>query len=131
VDSEFGAERSAELSRRFRWSPLSPNRETVYFPGVPDRDIADEPDWEEIRALAQFRKFVSGRFGVIVIQDVARDQPIAHHRECPFIREELFVEKILDGEGHNGHDYWAKNSRIAKEQLGARLCRHPGDKLAG
>ena len=95
------------------------------------RDIADEPDWEELTALTQVRERVAGPFGVIVIQDVAREQPIAHHRECPFVREELFVEKILDGAGHNGHYYWAKNSRIAAEQLGARRCRHAGDKLAG
>jgi hypothetical protein len=95
------------------------------------RDIADEPDWEELTTLAQFRERRAGPFGVIVIQDVARDQPIAHHRECPFVREELLVEKIIDGAGHNGHYYWAKNSRIAAEQLGARRCRHVGDKLAG
>jgi hypothetical protein len=98
---------------------------------APVRDIADEPDWEEITTPVQFRERVGGRFGVIVIQDVARDQPIAHHRECPFIREELFVEKIIDGAGHNGHYYWAKNSRIAREQLSARNCKHPGDKLVG
>jgi hypothetical protein len=98
---------------------------------VTARDIADEPDTEEITSLPQFRERVAGTFGVIVIQDVARDQPISHHRECPFIREELFVEKIIDGAAHNGHYYWAKNSRIAADQLGARRCKHPGDKLAG
>ena len=51
--------------------------------------------------LPQFRERVAGSFGVIVIQDAAGDQPIAHHRECPFIREELFVEKIIDGAAHN------------------------------
>lgn len=94
-------------------------------------DIADEPDWEKISTVAQFRKRVGGRFGVIVIKDVARDQPIAHHRECPFITEDRFIEKIIDGKGHNGHYYWAKNSGIAASQLGARACRHPGDKLVG
>lgn len=97
---------------------------------TPERDIADEPDWEELLDLKQFRERVSGRFGVIVMQDVAREQPIAHDKQCPFIREELFVERILDGAGHNGHYYWAKNSRIASEQLGARRCKHPGDRLA-
>lgn len=54
------------------------------------RDIADEPDWE-LTTLAQFRERVAGPFGVIVIQDVARDQPLAHHRECSFVREEPFT----------------------------------------
>ena len=93
------------------------------------RDIRDEPDWEEITTLPQFRERVAGPFGVIVIQDVARDKPIAHHRECPFISEDSFVEKIIDGAGHNGHYYWAKNSGIAIKELGARRCKHPGDKL--
>jgi hypothetical protein len=98
---------------------------------APARDIADEPDWEPITTLSQFRERVAGTFGVIVIQDVATDQPIAHHRECPFIREEHFVMKIVDGRGHGGRYYWAKNSRVAREQLSARHCKHPGDELAG
>jgi hypothetical protein len=69
------------------------------------RAIADEPDWEEITTLPQFRERAGGAFGVIVIKDVATDQPIAHHRECPFIREEHFVMKIVDGAGHNGRYY--------------------------
>lgn len=40
------------------------------------------------------------------------------------------MEKIIDGAGHNGLYYWAKNSRLATDQLGARRCKHPGDKLA-
>jgi hypothetical protein len=95
------------------------------------RAIADAPEWEEITALSQFRERVGGAFGVIVIDDVATDQSIAHHRECPFIREELFVMKVVDGAGRYGHYYWAKNSRIAREQLSARHCKHPGDELAG
>lgn len=95
------------------------------------RNIADEPDWEAITTLPLFRERVGGQFGVIVIQDDAGEQPIAHDRACSFIREEFFVEKIIDGDGRNGHYYWAKNSRIAVNQLGARRCKHPGDKFAG
>lgn len=94
------------------------------------REITDEPNWEEITTVLQFRGRVHGEFGVIVIQDQDREQSIAHHRECPFIREELFVEKVIDGAGANGRYYWAKNSRIAADLLGARRCQHPGDKLA-
>ena len=95
------------------------------------RAIADEPDWEEITTLPQFRDRVAGASGVIVINDVATDQPIAHHRECPFIREEHFVMKVIDGAARSGRYYWAKTSRIAREQLSARHCKHPGDALAG
>ncbi|MDQ3631356.1 MAG: hypothetical protein M3417_08855 [Actinomycetota bacterium] len=93
------------------------------------RDIADEPDWEPLTTLDQFRERVGGRFGVIVIDDDARGQPIAHHRECPYVSEDSFSEKVIDGDGDNGNYYWAKNSRIAAEQLGARRCKHRGDKL--
>lgn len=95
------------------------------------RGIADEPDWKELTTLAQFRERVGGPFGVIVIQDVAREQPIAHDRECPFVREELSVGEIIDCAAHNGHYYWAKNSRLAAKQVGARRWKHAGDKLAG
>jgi hypothetical protein len=94
-------------------------------------DIADEPDWEEITTLPGFRDRQSGRFGVIVIADSAREQPIAHHRACPFVDESSFVEKVIEGDRANGRYYWAKNRRIAIEQLGARRCEHPGDKLSG
>jgi hypothetical protein len=94
------------------------------------RDIADEPDWEEITTLSQFRERIGRAVGVIVINDVATDQPIAHDRECPFIREEHFVMKVVDGRGQSGRYYWARNSRVAREQLSARHCRHPGDRLA-
>jgi len=97
---------------------------------APPRDIADEPDSEEITTLAQFRDRVSGEFGVIVIEDTAREQAIFHDRGCPFVGEEFFVEKVIDGAGQNGRYYWAKNSRIAKSQLAARPCQHAGDKFA-
>jgi hypothetical protein len=48
----------------------------------------------------------------------------------PFIREEHFVMKVVDGRGQSGRYYWARNSRVAREQLSARHCRHPGDRLA-
>jgi hypothetical protein len=94
------------------------------------RDIADEPDWEEIPTLPQFRERRSGQFGVIVIQDRAGEQPIAQHRDCPFVSDDFFVEKVIDGAARTGRYYWAKNSRIAVEQHGAHRCEHPGDKLA-
>jgi hypothetical protein len=98
---------------------------------APAREIADEPDWEEITTLSQFRERAGGAHGVIVIHDITTDQPIAHHRECPFIREEHFVMKVIDGAARSGRYYWAKTSRIAREQLSARPCKHPGDALAG
>lgn len=99
--------------------------------GVTPLDIADEPDSEEVTTLAQFRERVAGKFGVIVIEDTARHQAIFHHRACPFVAEEFFVEKVIDGAGQTGRYYWAKNSGIAKNALGARPCQHPGDKFAG
>ena len=80
--------------------------------------------------LERFRHRQNGRYGVIVIDDIARDHPIAHDRDCPFVTEENFVEKILHMGGRSGRYFWAKNSRIAAEQLGAQRCRHPGDRLA-
>jgi hypothetical protein len=97
---------------------------------APARAIADEPEWEEITTLSQFRERAGGTLGVIVIKDVATDQPIAHHRTCPFVREEHFLLKVVDGAGHTGRYYWAKNSRIAREHPSARHCKHPGDELA-
>ncbi len=49
------------------------------------RNIADEPDWEAITTLPLFRERVGGQFGVIVIQDDAGEQPIAHDRACSFL----------------------------------------------
>ena len=95
------------------------------------RDIVDEPDVEEITSLEQFRERVRGQFGVIVIHDFARNEQIAHHRDCYFVSEDSFIEKVIDGAGKNGRYFWAKNSRIAAGQLGARRCKHPGDRLAG
>ncbi len=97
---------------------------------TPPRDIADEPDWEEIVTLHQFRERVSGQYGVIVIQDATRAQPIVHHRACPFVDEEFFVEKVVDSAGRNGRYYWAKNSGIAATQLDAVRCKQPGDELS-
>lgn len=98
---------------------------------MPARDIVDEPDFEEITSLEQFREPMRGQFGVIVIHDFARKGQIAHHRDCFFVSEDSFIEKVIDGAGKNGRYFWAKNSRIAVEQLGARRCKHPGDRLAG
>ena len=98
---------------------------------TPPLDIADEPDWREITTLPQFRERAGGQAGVIVIKDAAREQPIVHHRDCPFIHEKFFIEKVVDGAGSNGHYYWATNSRVAIDQLDAVRCKHPGDKLAG
>ena len=72
---------------------------------MPPRNIADEPDWEELSTLQQFRERGGGQFGVIVIRDDAREQPVAHDRNCPFVREELFVEKVIDGAAKNGRYY--------------------------
>lgn len=94
------------------------------------RDIEDEPDWEAITTLDQFRERMAGRFGVIVIDDVTGTRTV-HDRGCPFVSEENFVEKVLDNAGRNGSYRWVKNSRIAVEQLGARRCRHAGDRLSG
>lgn len=102
----------------------------VRFHSMTLREIADEPDFEEITSLEQFRQRTHGQFGVIVIHDLARKEQIAHHRDCYFVSEDSFVEKIIDGAGRNGRYYWAKNSRIARERLGARRCKHPADKLA-
>src|SRR4051812_11269535 len=96
-----------------------------------DKPISEEPDFEQLLTVAQFCARTRGRFGVIVIDDKARDQPIAHDRECPFITEDSFVEKVLEMGGRQGRYFWAKNSRVAAEQLGARRCRHPGDRLTG
>src|ERR687896_448387 len=98
---------------------------------VAEKPIAEEPDFEQLTTHEQFRARAGGRFGVIVIEDKAGDQPIAHDRKCPFIAEERFVEKVITMGGRQGRYYWAKNTRIAIEQLGARRCRHPGDRLAG
>jgi hypothetical protein len=80
-----------------------------------------DPGLEQLLTAAQFRARTRGRFGVIVIDDKARDQPIAHDRECSFITEDSFVEKVLEMGGRQGRYFWAKNSRVAAEQLGARL----------
>jgi hypothetical protein len=95
------------------------------------RDIADEPDWEEITTVEEFRERVSGRFGVIVIEDTAREQAIFHDRACPFVGEGFFREKVIVGAGSTGRYFWAKNSNIAKRELSARPCQHAGDKFAG
>jgi hypothetical protein len=97
---------------------------------TPTRDIAHEPDFEGITTLERFRERVTGRYGVIVIKDDTSSQPVAHHRECFFVDEDSFTEKVLDNAERNGRYWWAKNSRIAAEQLGARRCRHPSDKLS-
>lgn len=96
---------------------------------APARDIADEPDWEEITTVPQFRERVDGRFGVIVIADDTRSKPIVHDRKCSFVDEDFFVEKVIVGDGDSGKYYWAKNSRIARERLNARNCKHAGDRL--
>jgi hypothetical protein len=90
-----------------------------------------EPDYEELTTLERFRQRASGSLGVIVISDPGRDTPIAHHRECPFVTEDGFVEKVVRMRNRNGRYYWARNSKVAAAQLGARRCRHPADKLAG
>lgn len=92
--------------------------------------IADEPNVEELLSVEDFRRRTKGRFGVIVIDDKARGGPIAHDRECPFVTEDNFVEKVIEMGGRQGRYYWAKNSGIAIAQLGARRCRHPGDRLS-
>jgi hypothetical protein len=83
-------------------------------------DASTEPDVVQLTTLAGFRSRKGGPFGVIVIYDVARDAPIAHDRECPFITEDAFVEKVLDGGGHNGR-YW-----VGEEQPDrSRRARRP------
>jgi hypothetical protein len=92
-----------------------------------ERDIADEPDFEAILTVEQFRARKSGRFGVIVIEDYAYPQPVFHDRHCFYVDEDSFKEKVLDNVGRNGRYWWAKNSKIAEQQLNARACGHPGD----
>lgn len=92
-----------------------------------ERDIADEPDFEPILTVEQFRARKAGRFGVIVIEDHANAQPVFHHRQCFYVDEDSFKEKVLDNAGLNGRYWWAKNSKIAKAQLQARPCQHQGD----
>jgi hypothetical protein len=93
-------------------------------------DIHAQPEWVELTTVEAFRERQRAPFGVIVIWDRVRDAPIAHHRECPFVSEDSFTEKVIDGAGKNGRYWWAKNSRIAAEQLGARRCGHSADPLA-
>jgi hypothetical protein len=40
---------------------------------------------EQISTPGEFRERVAGRLGVIVVEDEARDQPIAHHCACRFV----------------------------------------------
>lgn len=94
-----------------------------------ERGIANEPDWEELTTYGAVPR--ARRRSLRHHRRRAHHQPqsIAHHRECPFVREELFIEKIIDGASHNGHYYWAKNSsHLSNSGLGAASA---GDNLAG
>ena len=67
-----------------------------------DTPISEQPEFEQLLTVAQFRARMQGRFGVIVIDDKARGQTIAHDRGCPFISEDSFVEKVLEMGGRQG-----------------------------
>jgi hypothetical protein len=88
----------------------------------------DEPEWEEITTLEQFRARIGGPLGVIVIEDVRRDTFVVHHRQCPRAHEEHFRRVVIDGARHEGRYYWSRSSRAALSR-GAERCRHPGDRL--
>jgi hypothetical protein len=90
-------------------------------------NIADEPDYEAILTVEQFRARQNGRFGVIVIEDHANASRSSITVQCHFGDEDSFTGKIIDNAGRNGRYWWAKNSRIAREQLNARPCQHQGD----
>ena len=97
---------------------------------APYADIKTAPDYVELTDLEMFNRWRGAPHGCIVIWDRVRDAPIAHHPDCAFVSVDHFTEKVIRGGGHNGRYWWAKNSRIAGDQLGARRCKHPGDPLA-
>lgn len=92
--------------------------------------IQDEPDFEELTTLDRFRHRASGRWGVIVIKDGARGEPIFHHRDSPCVSESYFLEKVVDNRGDHGAYWWAKNPKIAEAALGARRCRTNADPIS-
>jgi len=85
----------------------------------------------QLESLEDFRARIRAAVGVIVIDDVARPEPIAHGTDCVFVTEESFRTKILDGQGHNGAYYWAPSVAVARDELNARPCRSPADSIVG
>src|SRR3712207_9265684 len=93
-------------------------------------DPKSAPDHVELTQIDHFDRWRSLPFGCIVIWDRVRDAPIAHHPSCPFVSRDHFEEKVVTGGGHNGRYWWAKNSRIAADELEARRCKHGADPLS-
>ena len=69
------------------------------------------------------------RGGVIVISDDANRsgaKRVAHlqrsEKRCSHVDPEDFLEKVRDNANRHGRYWWARNSKLAREVLGAQLC---------
>ena len=85
-------------------------------------------DVVELVDEARFLEYLQ-RGGVIVIHDDANRaavKRVAHlHTErnaCSHVDVENFREKVLTNSQGNGRYWWARNSRIAADELQATLC---------
>ncbi|MCU1530373.1 MAG: hypothetical protein JWP75_4136 [Frondihabitans sp.] len=86
-------------------------------------------DWQagldfEVRSVEAFRDVRQRGQGVIVIADVARDEPIAHKPSCWTLTDDHFVKKVVEMGGKNGRYYHFPHLALAQSTIGARPCRH-------
>jgi hypothetical protein len=93
----------------------------------------DAPDsWVTIESEADLYA-AHRRGGYVVIVDDATDRgtggPKYHHPDCPFVRQEHFEQKVIEGGGRTGRYFWAASEEVARAH-GARPCQHPADPLS-
>lgn len=79
-------------------------------------------DYSELLTIDEFRAALAAQ-DRILISDKTKDAPTVHHPECGHVREENFVEKVVQNSRESGRYFRARNTRLAEEQ-GAVRCRH-------
>lgn len=52
---------------------------------------------------------------------------LMHDISCPFLTEESFSAKVIDGGGRKGRYFWAPARAVAVAEFSAQPCRHPAD----
>jgi hypothetical protein len=80
-------------------------------------------EMRQLLDLEEFREAKGAGTGVIVITD-STGQPVAHHPDCPFVREQAFLEKVVENERRSGEYFWCRDRSLATERLAANPCGH-------
>ena len=76
----------------------------------------------ELRTIADFRRMKNDGCGIVVITDPTRTPARAHLPGCPYVREDYFTTKVVNGRGRNGRYFLTPALSTALKEFGATPC---------